>query len=121
MKKGLAELGQQKHLKAEWQRLAEGKQIGSELRQLRPEDLPPDVTASSGYDHRGHCYMFEHKTLGALGKIILIEKGEQQVLMLAELYKEQETTKSLPVQKKKKIFEEVISTVDTCFSENFRL
>lgn len=46
---------------------------GTGLRQLRPEDLPPDVIVSTGYDHRGLCYVFEHKKLGELGRIVLIK------------------------------------------------
>jgi hypothetical protein len=119
LKKGFAKLGQTKRLKAEWQRLAEDKPKISGLRQLRPEDLPPDVIASSGYDHRGFCYIFEHKTLGDLGRIILIKKAEQQVLIEAELFNEQETSGSPRLQKKKEIFEAVISAVNNCFNENF--
>lgn len=76
IKKELAELGRAKRLKAEVQRITEGKQIRPGLRQLRPEDLPPDVTASRGYDHRGQCYNFEHKALGELGRIVMIKRGK---------------------------------------------
>src|SRR5659263_383024 len=55
IKKGLEELGQEKSLHAEFQWLAEGKRLKPGLKQLRPEDLPHDVTSSRGYDHRGHC------------------------------------------------------------------
>jgi hypothetical protein len=70
IKKGLEKLGKTKHLQAKLQWLAEGVQLRSRLRQLRLEDLPPDVTASRGYDHRGFCYIFEHKKLGDLGRIV---------------------------------------------------
>ncbi len=49
--------------------------IGSKragLKRLTPDDLPEGVIARRGYDHRGHCYAFEHETLGELGKIILV-------------------------------------------------
>jgi hypothetical protein len=68
LKKGLEELGKTKHQQATSQWLAEGGQLRPGLRQLRPEDLPPDVTVSSGYDHRGNCYVFKHKNLGSWGK-----------------------------------------------------
>jgi hypothetical protein len=68
---------------------------------LRPEDLPPDVTASSGYDHRGHCYIFEHKKLGELGRIVLIQVREQEMLMQAELHQGQEKQESIHREKEK--------------------
>jgi hypothetical protein len=119
IKKGLEQLGKSQRLQAKSQWLAEGKQLRPELRQLRPEDLPPDVSASSGYDHRGHCYIFEHKKLGELGKIVLIEVREQELLIQAELYAGQEKQQSTTAKKKKAIFAKVIATVNACFNENF--
>jgi len=119
IKKGLEELGNAKRLKAELQWLAEGQQVRPGLRQLRPEDLPQGVTASRGYDHRGHCLIYEHKTLGELGKIVLIKIREGKMLIQAELFKGQENMKSPLVQKKKKVFEKIVATLDKCFNENF--
>lgn len=79
---------------------------------MRPDDLPPDVTTSIGYDHRGLCYVFEHKKLGELGKIVLIKRNEQEILMQAELYQGQETQESTLVKKKKDIFEKVVTTIN---------
>ncbi|OAI06715.1 MULTISPECIES: hypothetical protein [Methylomonas] len=115
IKKGLEQLGKTKHQQAKRQWLAEGVPIRPGLRQLRPEDLPPHVTASSGYDHRGLCYVFDHKTLGELGRIVMIKAGEQEMLMQADLYVGQETPESAIVKKKKAIFEEVVATVNACF------
>jgi hypothetical protein len=96
--------------------LAEGTPLRPGLRQLRPEDLPPDVTASSGYDHRGLCYVFEHKKFGELGRIVLIQVREQEMLMQAELYIGQENQESTIAKKKKAIFEKVVATVNACFN-----
>jgi hypothetical protein len=115
IKKGLEKLGKTKHQQAKLQWLAEGVQVRPGLRQLRPEDLPPDVTASSGYDHRGLCYVFEHKKFGELGRIVMIKAGEQEMLMQADLYIGQEKPESTIVKKKKAIFEEVFATVNACF------
>jgi len=119
IKKGLEKLGQEKHLQAELQRLAEGKQVRPDLKQLRPEDLPAGVTTTRGYDHRGQCYLFEHTTLGELGKIVLVKLSEKKTVLQAELYTGQENVESPLVQKKKEVFEKVIATVDTCLHENF--
>ena len=116
IKKGLEKLGKTKHRQEKLQWLAEGVQLRSNLRQLRPEDLPPDVNASSGYDHRGLCYIFEHKKLGELGRIVLIQVREQEMLMQAELYKGQEKQKSTIAKKKKEIFDKVITTINGCFN-----
>ncbi len=118
IKKGLEKLGKIKHQQAKLQWLAEGVQLRPGLRQLRPEDLPPDVSASSGYDHRGLCYNFEHKELGELGRLVLIQVREQEMLMQAELYKGQERQESTITKKKKEIFEKVITTVNGCFNCN---
>jgi len=115
IKKGLEKLGKTKHQQAKRQWLAEGVPIRPGLRQLRPEDLPSNVTASSGYDHRGLCYVFDHKTLGELGRIVMIKAGEQEMLMQADLYVGQETPESAIAKKKKAIFEEVVATVNACF------
>jgi len=50
IRKGLEELGHAKRLQAELQWLAEGQRLRPGLKQLRPEDLPPGVTAARGYD-----------------------------------------------------------------------
>jgi hypothetical protein len=116
IKKGLEKLGKTKHQQAKMQWLAEGAPLRPGLRQLRPEDLPPDVTASSGYDHRGLCYVFEHKKFGELGRIVLIQVREQEMLMQAELYIGQENQESTIAKKKKAIFEKVVATVNACFN-----
>src|SRR5262249_19527271 len=119
IKKGLEKLGQEKHLQEELQRLAEGKLGRPGLQQLRPEDLPSGVTTTRGYDHRGQCYLFEHKTLGELGKIVLIKMSEEKTVLQAELHTGQEHVESPLVQKKKKVFEKIVATIDNCFHENF--
>ena len=119
IKRGLQELGQAKRLQAEWQWLAEGKRRRPGLQQLRPEDLPPGVTASRGYDHRGHCLIFEHNTLGELGRIVLSKIRDGQMLLQAELYQGQAAVESPLVQQKKQVFEQVVATVNNCFNENF--
>jgi hypothetical protein len=119
LKKGLEELGHAKRLQAELQWLAEGQRLRPGLKQLRPEDLPPGVTAARGYDHRGHCLTFEHDTLGALGKIVLVNIREGQMLIQAELFKGQEDAEAPIIQKKKHIFKQVVAIVNNCFNENF--
>lgn len=119
IKKGLEKLGQAKHLQAELQRMAEGKQVRPGLKPLRPEDFPSGVTTTRGYDHRGQCYLFEHKTLGELGKIVLIKMSEGKMVIQAELYTGQEAIDSPLVQRKKEVFEKIVATVDNCFHENF--
>ncbi len=119
IKKGLEELGRAKSLHAELQWLAEGKRPRPGLKPLRPEDLPDDVTASRGYDHRGHCLIYFHKTLGELGKIVLIKIDDGHMLIQAELYQRQEDLKSPLVKKKRDVFEKVVETVNNRFDENF--
>lgn len=85
IKKGLEALAQEKYLAAELQWLAEGKSIRPGLKQLRADDLPAGVVASRGYDHRGHCLVLDHNTLGELGRIVLINVRDDQTLMQAEL------------------------------------
>ena len=118
IKKELEKLGKTKHLQAKMQWLAEGVQLRQGLRQLRPDDLPPDVTASSGYDHRGLCYVFDHKKFGELGRIVLIQVREQEMLMQADLYIGQEKPESTIAKKKKEIFEKVVTTINVCFNDN---
>jgi hypothetical protein len=118
IQQGLAALGQAKRLQAELQWLLEGQRVRPGLKQLRPEDLPPGVTASRGYDHRGHCVLFAHETLGALGKIVLIKMHEGKTLLQAELFKGQDSEDSPLVQKKKQVFAQIVTTVNICCDEN---
>ncbi len=115
IKEGLEELGKARFLQAELQWIAEGQKIRPGLRQLRPEDLPHDVTASRGYDHRGHSYVFEHKKYGEFGRIVLIKVREQEMLMRADLHIGQDELDSSITKKKKEIFEKVVTTVSACF------
>ncbi len=122
MQQGLTKLGKAKRREAQLQWLAEGRRPRPglrQLRQLRPEDLPPDVTAASGYDHRGHCYVFSHKQLGELGRIVLIQVRERKMLMQAELYQGQDKPESPTAKKRKAVFEQVVATVNAAFEENF--
>jgi hypothetical protein len=119
IKQGLEQLGNEKSLQAELQWVVEGKPVRPGLKRLRPENLPPGVTAARGYDHRGHCYVFEHKTLGGLGRIVVIKLQEGKTLLQAELFKGQEDIESPLVQRKKKVFGKIVTTVNNCFNENF--
>jgi len=101
--KGLEALGKKKPALDELPWLT-GEMAG--LNRLKPDDLPHGVLARKGYDHRGHCYTFEHETLGDLGKIILIDmEGSTQIE--AELYNK--NSEMLP--EKKKVLEEITSAV----------
>src|SRR2546428_6557073 len=98
--------------------LAEGQRVRPGLRQLRPEDLPPGVTAARGYDHRGHCVLFAHETLGELGKIVIMKIPEGKMVLQAELCKGQDREESPLIKQKKHVFEQVVATVNNCFDEN---
>jgi hypothetical protein len=119
IKKGLEELGEAKRLQAELQWLAEGQRLRPGLQPLRPEDLPPGVTAARGYDHRGHCLIFAHETLGELGKIVLINIREGKMLLQAEICKAPDDRPAPLVQKKQHVFEQIVTTVNNRFDENF--
>ncbi|MCX7099839.1 MAG: hypothetical protein NTV43_18245 [Methylococcales bacterium] len=118
IKKALEELGNASLLEDELRWIAEGQQIRPGLKRLRPDDLPRDVTASRGYDHRGLCYVFEHKQYGELGRIVMIKVGEQEMLMQADFYLGQEKQASITAKKKQQIFEEVVTTFNACFDFN---
>ena len=117
IKEGLEELGQKKHLLAELQWLVEGKKIRPGLKRLRPDDLPSGVVASRGYDHRGHCLVLDHHTLGEIGRIVLIKRDDGQMLMQAELCTDQRSFQDALVKQKQEIFETVVSTVSNCFDQ----
>ncbi len=119
VKKGLEQLGQEKHLQSELQWMIEGKHVRPGLKRLTPQDLPPDVKASRGYDHRGYCYVYEHKTLGELGRIVLIKTPDDKTLIQAELYTGQENMESPFVKKKKDVFGKIVATVNKTFDKNF--
>jgi hypothetical protein len=85
------------------------------LKPLRADDLPAGVVASRGYDHRGHCLVLDHDTLGELGRIVLINVRDDQMLMQAELCTGGENLQDPIVKQKRKILEAVVSTVNNCF------
>ncbi len=116
IERGLEKLGKAARREDQGPWLAEGR---PRLRGLRPADLPPDVSAATGYDHRGHCYSFKHKRLGELGRIVLIRVRERETLGQADLYQGQDKPESQTAKKKKAVFEQVVATVNAIFEENF--
>jgi hypothetical protein len=119
IKKGLEKLGQEKRLHAELQWMAEGQQIRPGLRRITLDDLPAGVKATRGYDHRGNCYVFEHKTLGELGRILVMKTPDDKTLLQAEIYKGGENMQSPLFKKRKDIFGKIVTTVNNRFDENF--
>jgi len=119
VKQGLEKLGIEKRLQDELRSMVEGKRIRPGIRQLTPQDLPAGVKASRGYDHRGQCYVFEHKTLGEIGRIVMIKLSDGKMLMQSELFTEQKPIDSPFVKKRKKIFAELVATIEKRFDENF--
>ncbi len=116
IKKGLEALAQEKQLLSELQWLAEGMPLKRPgLRHLRPDDLPSGVTALRGYDHRGHCLVLDHNTLGELGRIVLINIRDDQMLMQAELCTGGEHVQSPLIKQKREILEMVVSIASSCF------
>jgi hypothetical protein len=49
----------------------------------------------------------------------LIDTDEGKTLLQAELHKGQEQGEAPLGQKKKEIFEQVVTTIEACFNENF--
>lgn len=120
MHQGLEQLGKDKRDKAELQWIMEGAPpVRPGIKRLRPEDLPPGVIARRGYDHRGQCIEFEHKTLGELGRIVMIKIDEEHMRMQAEICIGQEDMESPLVKKKQKVFAKVVATVNKSFDKNF--
>jgi len=113
--RGNVRLGRQKHQEAKSDSLAEGWQPRPGLRQLRPEDLPLGVTVSSGYDHRGLCYVFQHRKLGEVGRIVFSQIAEQEMLLEAEIYNGPEKPDSAAAKRRREIFEKVVSAVSARF------
>src|SRR5262249_40086845 len=99
--------------------MLEGQRVRPGLKRLRPEDLPAGVTAARGYDHRGHCLIFAHETLGELGKIVLINIREGKMLLQAEIYKGPDDMPAPLVQQKQHVFEYIVPTVNNRFDKNF--
>jgi len=50
---------------------------------------------------------------------VLMNMHDGRMLLQAELYKGQENVTALLVQKKKHVFEHVVTTINNCFNENF--
>jgi hypothetical protein len=119
VRQGLSRLGEAKRLQAEARWAAAGKRVRPGLKRLRPEDLPPGVCAVRGYDQRGHCLTFAHDTLGELGKIVLIKIRDGQMLIQAELSREEEVPDSPQAKRKQRLFAQVVAIVKRNFEENF--
>ena len=119
VKQGLEQLGHAQQLQKELQWLLEGEQVRPGLRRLTPQDLPPLVKASRGYDHRGRCYDFAHETLGELGRIVLIQLAKRRTILQAELFTRGIDPDSTLLSQRKKVFGAIVKTVSDCFEENF--
>ena len=119
VKKGLEKLGTEKHLQDELWSIVEGQRIRPGIRRLTPQDLPKGVKASRGYDHRGQCYVFEHKTLGELGRIVMIKLNDGKMEMRSEIFTGLESMDYPQLKKRKKVFGELVATIEKRFDENF--
>lgn len=115
LKKALEELGKATFQEEALGWIVEGQTIRPGLKPLRLDDLPRDVTASRGYDHRGLSYVFEHKQYGELGRIVMIKMDEQKMLMQSDFCLGQEAPDSAIAKKKRTLFEEVIAMVSARF------
>lgn len=115
----MAYMGKLKWLQAELESLMIERPNPS-LKQLKREDLPPDIEIFRGYDHRGHCYQFSHNTLGNLGKLVLIKtENKQQTMLVSELNIEKGTLGDSNIEEKKELFEKIIMIIHRCFDQNF--
>jgi hypothetical protein len=119
IRQGLEKLGQAKHDQFKLESLALGYRPKPGFKPLRPEDLPRGVTASPGYDHRGQCLVFRHRTLGELGRIVLIRASDTQTVLQSDVYLGSEKEGDPRSAKRKLTFEEVVAIVEKCFQDNF--
>ena len=116
MKQSLENMGKKQRLESELKAIAEGKTIRPGIKKMSPDDLPEGITATCGYDHRGTCYLFEHKTEGELGRIVLISSPNGQTQMQSELFLGSNPSN---LEIKKAIFGEVVSAISNHFDEQF--
>jgi hypothetical protein len=87
--------------------------------QIRPSNetdktiIPHGVTGDSCEPNR--TAVFKHKKFGELGRLVLSQVREQEMLMNAEIYKGNENPESAAAKKKREIFEKVVATVSAAF------
>lgn len=84
------------------------------IRNYASQALPADVLATIGYDHRGGCFEFQHKSLGHLGKIVIIQKDdgeEERTLLQGDFALGKDTKTRATVDERKVIFDEVFSNL----------
>ena len=79
--------------------------------QLSPDDLPAGVIAKQSYDHRGHCIGFEDQRLGYVGRVILINQGDDQVKLEYEFSNDD----PMLTNQKKTLMHEIITSVQDGF------
>lgn len=80
---------------------------------LTQDELPSGVTAKVSYDHRGHCMVYQHDTLGMIGKIVLIDGFLPQIA--AELSKEQSEYFDI----KKELMDQIITAIELDLTSQF--
>jgi hypothetical protein len=78
------------------------------IKRLLPDDLPREVIANLGYDHRGHCVTYTHATLEYIGKIVAIDAGENISLIVPELFLGNPET----LDERKDILQEIFNIVE---------
>ena len=71
------------------------------------------------HEHTPNLEIGIASTLGELGKIVLINIREGKMLLQAESYKGPDDMPALLVQKKQHVFEQIVTTVNNRFDENF--
>jgi len=54
--------------------------------QMHPSDLPAGVQARGGVHPAGRCVIFDHVTLGELGRVIVVAMGPDEIRLDAEVF-----------------------------------
>lgn len=88
-------------------------------KRLKPEDMPPGVTVSLGYDDRGRCYLFDHFRYGHLGKLIVIDLFPN-TLLNAEIVNRREYESQFDYDERETIFNKAIMTISDAVNKSSR-
>lgn len=81
----------------------------NQLKKLNFENLPQGVTASFREDSEGGSYfLFEHCILGAIGRMFIADKGEEETCLTYEIFMGEEKIDNMTLNARQNILQQIV-------------
>jgi len=81
----------------------------NELKKLKFKNLPEGVSATLREDDGdGIYYLFEHCILGAIGRMFIVDKGEEEACLTYEIFMGENRIDNITLNARKNILQQIV-------------